>query len=174
MESNISSKKIMINYGALLGIVTVLFSVILYATGMYKDPHWTLSILSFLIFLVPVILGIRAYKSGNNGYLTLPDALKTGIGIALIGGLIGGLWNLTLTQVIEPDYMEQVLQMQQEKIAEQFPDYTEEQIEQSMAIGRKMSSPIITFAIGIIGSLFMGFIVSLISGLIMQKKEELY
>ncbi|WP_103070492.1 DUF4199 domain-containing protein [Aquimarina sediminis] len=168
-----SSKKIIINYGILLGIVSVLLGVIMYVTNAYTDPHWIYSVISFSILIGIISYGIKAYKTANNGYLALMDAIKVGIGIALIGGVIGVIWSLTLTTVIEPDYTQQVLEAQREKML-QNPDMTEELVEQSMAIAEKFSSPFISIAVSIIGSLFLGFIISLIAGLIMQKKQDLY
>ncbi len=169
-----STKKIIINYGVLLGIVSILFSALIYATGMYKDPHWSVGVLGLVIMLAALVYGIKAYKSANNGFLNLSDALKVGIGIALISGILSGIWNLTLTTVIEPDYSTEVMEIQKEKLLKESPDMTEEQVEQVFAITEKLQSPAISFAIGIIGSLFMGFIISLITGLVMQKKQELY
>lgn len=167
------TKKIIINYGILLGIVSVVLGAVLYVTNSYTDPHWIFSVIGFLILIVVIALGLKAYKNTNRGYLTLVDALKIGIGIALIGGVIGSIWTLTLTTVIEPDYTQQVLEAQREKLLEN-PNMTEEIAEQSIAMMEKFSSPYISIAFSIIGSLFFGFIISLISGLIMQKKEELY
>lgn len=174
MESEkASSKKIIINYGILLGIVSVLLGVVMYVTNAYTDPHWTYSVIGFLILIGIISYGIKAYKTSNSGYLTLTDAIKVGIGVALIGGIIGVLWSLTLTTVIEPDFTQQVLEVQREKMLEN-PDMTEEIVEQSMSIAEKFSSPFISTAVSIIGNLFFGFIISLFAGLIMQKKQDLY
>ncbi|MDY8137239.1 DUF4199 domain-containing protein [Aquimarina sp. 2201CG5-10] len=167
------AKKIIINYGIILGIISVLLGVVMYITNEYTDPHWIYSVAGFLILIGVVIYGIKAYKTSNNGFLTLTDALKVGIGIAMIGGIIGAIWSLTLTTVIEPDYTQQVLDAQREKMLED-PNITEEMAEQSISIMEKFSSPFISIAFSIIGSLFFGFIISLIGGLIMQKKQDLY
>ncbi|MEW7277390.1 DUF4199 domain-containing protein [Aquimarina sp. 2201CG1-2-11] len=169
-----SSKKIIINYGILLGIVSTALGIVLYTLGTYTDPHWIFSVLGFLILIGIIGYGIKTFKTQNNGYLILTDALKIGIGIALIGGIIGALWSVVLTTVIEPDYTQQVLETQRIKMIETYPDFSKEQIDQSMSIVEKFSSPFVSVAISIIGNLFFGFIISMIVGLIMQKKEELH
>ncbi|TPN83532.1 DUF4199 domain-containing protein [Aquimarina algicola] len=169
-----SSKKIIINYGALLGLVSIALAVILYVTDSYTDPHWAFAVAGPLLLLIVIIYGIKAYKKTNEGYLNLMDAIKIGIGIALIGGIISSIWSIVLTTVIEPDYTQQVLEVQREKMIENYPDFSEEQINQSMSIAEKFASPYLSFAFSIIGSLFLGFIFSLISGLVLQKKQELY
>ncbi len=169
-----SSKKIITNYGVLLGLVSVVLGVVMYVTGSYTDPHWIFSVIGFLILIGVISYGIKAYKTANNGYLTLSDALKVGIGIALIGGIIGAIWTLLLATVIEPEYTQNVIEAQKEKLVEQYPDFSQEQLDQSLAMMEKFTSPYISFALSLIGSLFFGFIISLIAGLIMQKKQDLY
>lgn len=172
-QEKVSSKKIIINYGVILGVVSVLLSVVMYVTGMYTDPHWSIGILGFLIMIAAIVYGIKAYKKANAGFLSLSDALKIGIGIALISGIIGVIWTFTLTTVIEPTYNAQMLEVQREKLLEN-PDMTEAMVEQTMAFTEKMTAPYIQVAFSIIGSLFFGFIISLFAGLIMKKKQELY
>ena len=146
----------------------------MYFSGAYKTPSTALGLLGTVILICFIFLGIKAFKTKNRGYLILSDALKTGIGIAMIGGILSGIWNLALTTVIDPNFNTEVLAAQREKTIADNPEFTTEQIDQMLAIAEKIQSPPITFALAIIGSLFFGFIFSLIIGLILQKKEELY
>ena len=168
-----SSKKIIINYGVILGIISVLLGVVIYVTNTYTDPHWSFTLIGILILIAVIVIGIKAYKKSNHGFLELTDALKIGIGIALIGGIIVVIWSFVLTTVIEPEYMQNVLDAQREKLLEN-PDMTEAMVEQSMSVMEKMSSPMIGAAFSLIGNLFLGFIFSLFAGLAMRQKQELY
>lgn len=165
------SKGIIINYGVLLGILSVVLGVIMYVTNAYLNPSFYFSIVSFLIMVVVIVLGIRTYKIANQSYLSLTEALKLGLGIALVGGIIGAIWQLLLMTVIEPDYMMQMADMQREVMLERFPNMTDAQIDDAMAMNEKFSSPWIMMAIAIIGSLFFGFLISLVTGLIMKNKN---
>lgn len=167
-----SAKKFIINYGALQGIISVLLGAVIYITDSYKDPHWIFSLIGIGVLITVIILAIKAFKKANGGFLTLGEALKVGIGTAVIGGLIGLIWTLLLTNVLEPNYMEQVMEIQKEKMLNQ--GLGEEQIDANIEMMRKFSNPMISAAFSLIGNLFFGFIISLISGLIMQKKQELY
>jgi hypothetical protein len=51
------------------------------------------------------------------------------------------------------------------------PNMTDEQMDMAISIQEKMMSPGILFAISIISTLFIGFIISLIAGLIMKVNK---
>ncbi|MFC5045993.1 DUF4199 domain-containing protein [Aquimarina hainanensis] len=169
-----NTKKFILNYGAILGVLSVLLGVILYVTDSHKEQSWIQSLIGFLIILGVIIFGIKAFKTANNGFLTLSQALKIGLGISLVGALIGIIWLFLLTMVIEPDFTAQLADMQREKLIEQYPDFTQEQIDQSVEMAQKFSTPYMMAAFSLIGNLFLGFIISLFGGLIMQKKQDLY
>lgn len=171
-NTQVSTKKIIVNYGLLLGIVSVVFGVILYVTDGYMDQNWVHSLIGFIILIGGIVFGIKAYKTANGGFLTLGEGLKVGIGIALIGGLISVIWTLLLMQVIEPDMMEKMAEISREKMQEQYPDFTQEQLDQSAAMAEKFSSPFIISAFSLLFNLFFGFIFSLVASLVMQKKTN--
>lgn len=165
------SKKHILSYGLLLGVLSLVLGVIMYVTNSYLKPSFVYSIIGFLILITCISLGIKAFKKDNNGYLSLSDALKIGMGVALIGGIIGAIWILLLTQVLEPDYMSQMAEVQRQTMAERFPDMTESQMNNAMEMSAKFSSPWITMAISLIGNLFFGFLIALVAGLIMKNKN---
>jgi uncharacterized membrane protein (DUF106 family) len=171
-NQEITPKQIMLNYGLLLGFASVLINVALYSMGKTYDPHWSVGVISIGVTVVIIILGIKKIKELNNGFLSLSEALKTGLGIALISGIITVIYTLIFTNFIEPEYFARMLEVQQQKMLETYPNFTDEQLEASMEMAKKMSGPAISSAIAIIGSLFFGFIISLIGGLIMKKTDE--
>jgi preprotein translocase subunit YajC len=172
-NQQVTAKKFVLNYGILLGIVSVIYGVFMYVTNVYLDPSIIYGIISFLILIVLITLAIKAFKTENNGFLSLSEALKVGIGAAVIGGIIAAVWSFALTTYIEPDYTNQVMEVQREKLIETQPEMTETQIEAAIGMGSKLSSPPIAFAISLIGNLFFGLIISLIVGLIMKNKNPM-
>ncbi len=167
-----SSKKIMLNYGLILGFAGIFINVAVFAMGQTYNPHWAVGVIGIIVTIAIIVLGIKKVKEQNGGFLTLGEALKTGLGIALISGLIGTVYTLIFTNFIEPEYYTRLLEIQQQKILETYPNFTDEQLETSMEMTKKMTGPVITSAVAIIGSLFIGFIISLIGGLIMKKSNE--
>lgn len=166
----VPTKNVIINYGIYLGIASVLISVLVYALGMQYDQDWKMGSIGIIAMAVIIFLGIKKYKEFNNGYLTVGQALKTGVGIALIGGIISVIYSFIFMTFIEPDFMANTMAKAEQQMIEKFPNLTDEQIEMQIEMMQKFSTPAITSAFSLIGSLFFGFVISLISGLI-QKNE---
>ncbi|WP_271766392.1 DUF4199 domain-containing protein [Aquimarina algiphila] len=169
-----STKKIIINYGVILGVLSVLMGVVIYITDGYTEQNWIHTVIGLAIMLGVIVYGIKAYKTTNGGFLQLSEALKIGLGIALIGGIISVIWTILLMNVIEPDIVNQINEAQREQMIERFPDMSEEQMNQSLEMAKKFTSPYIISAFALIWSLFIGFIISLIAGLVMRQKQDLY
>jgi len=167
------SSKVMLNYGLVLGFISILIHVTLYAMGKHLEQDWKITVLSLLITAVVIVLGIKKFKETNNGLLTLGQGLKTGLGIAMISAVIYIIYTMLFMNVIAPDTMEQGLELARQKLMEN-PNMSEEAIDQAIEMQKKFSSPGILIAIMLIFSLFYGFIVSLIAGAVMQKKEDQY
>lgn len=170
-QQSIPTQKISINYGLVLGVVSVVLGVILYVTNAYLSPHWSQTLISSTLFILFLVLGIRAYKTANGGFLSLTQAIKVGISIALIGAVISSVWQLLLSEVIEPGMMEQMMEVQRSTMIEQNPNMTQEQIDMAMDMASAFQSPWIILAITLITNIFFGLIVSLIAGLAMRRKR---
>lgn len=172
METQTASvKKIAMNYGLLLGLASIAFSVILYVTGNHLEQTLWSSVISFLIMLAFIVYGLKAFKKDNGGFMSLGEALKTGVAIALISGILGAIYFYVFVTMIEPDFTAQILEVQRETMIEANPDMPKEQMEMSMGIAEKMTQPWIMVAFAVIGSLFFGFIISLVAGLIMKQPK---
>jgi hypothetical protein len=172
MESQIASvKKIALPNGVLLALTTIVISVIVYVMGMTYEQPWWQSLLNFAAMLWFVIYGIKAFKKDNSGYLSLAEALKIGLAITLVAGIIGSIFTYLFTTIIEPDFVMNMLEASRVKMFEDNPEMTQEQIDMAMSISEKMMSPGILTAIGVIASLFFGFIISLISGLVLKNNR---
>lgn len=166
-----STKNIAVNYGIYLGLGSIIISLIIYAMGKTYEQNWIMGLISIFTIVVFIILGIKKFKEVNNGYLVLGQGLKTGIAIALIGAIIGIIYTLIFANFIEPNYMENMMEISRQKMLEN-PNLTEEQIDNAIEIQKKFSSPWMTATIGLLWSLFIGFITALIASLVMQRKPE--
>ncbi|WP_425658708.1 DUF4199 domain-containing protein [Tenacibaculum ascidiaceicola] len=170
MENQAKSKNIILNYGLYLGIIGVFIHLAFYATGTLIKFGWLSGVIGFIAMIVLIILGIKKFKTDNNDFLTFGQALKVGVGIALISAIITTIYTLVFTNIIEPDFQAQMMEVQKQTWIDS--GMTDEQIEASEAMSKKFSSPVITVPLSIVVSAFFGFIISAIGGAIMKKTEE--
>jgi hypothetical protein len=170
MENQLSSKSFMVNNGIILGVASILFALVLYATGNHLSPHWSASIINAIIFIGIIIYGIKQFKEANDHFLSWGQGVKIGVGVAIVGSLIVVIYNYLFMNFIEPDFMNQMMEVQNQTYLDQ--GLTEEQIEAANKMTSSFSTPGIMAAVGIISYAIGGFIVSAIGAAIMKKSEE--
>jgi hypothetical protein len=170
-NQNLSIKQIMITYGTLLGGISVAFQLMLYFLDMHYKNDSTAGIVSLIIMIGVLIYAFIQFKKQNEGYLSLSEALKIGLGISLVSALIGVVYTLILTNVLDPDSMQKSLEFTMDKVRAENPEIPQEALDTTRSIQEKMSSPLILAAVQIIFALFFGFIISLIGGLIVKKSR---
>ena len=168
-EQKQTTGKVALTYGVLLGVLGIIQAVILYVTNTLLDQNWMTAVIGFTIMIGMIVYGQRVFKNGNGGFMNFKEALKVGVGIAIIGALIGALYNFIFLTFIEPDFVELIVDKQREAMIEQSPNMTDAQIEQGMAMASQFARPWVQSSFQIVGGIFFGFIISLISGLILKK-----
>ncbi len=164
-----SVRKIGLNYGLLLSLATITLSIVVYVMGLSAEQPWWKSLLNFVFMGAIIYMGLKAFRTENGGFLSLGDALKTGLAISLIAGIIGAIFTYIFVNFIEPDFIANLLVVTREKMITQNPNMTQDQVDTAMGYTEKFMSPFIMTAIALIASLFFGFIISLIEGLILKK-----
>ncbi|MEY8848821.1 DUF4199 domain-containing protein [Psychroserpens sp. XS_ASV72] len=163
-------KPIAYSYGLYLALISIVVLVIMYVANI--DKSWPLSIASALLSIAVFVYGIKAYKKSNNGFLTLGQAIKVGLAIAVVGGVISAIYSYFHYEFIYPEFIEMQKEVAYNQMIEQNPNMTEEQINQAMDIsGIFMNSAFFSLS-SILGSLIFGLIVSLIAGLVMKKEPH--
>jgi hypothetical protein len=96
--------KFSLNYGLILGLISVVYGVMLYSLDAHTTQDTSTQVISIVLMIAITLWGIYNFKKANNGYLTIGEALKLGAGIALVGGIIGVIYLLVLSNVLDPDF----------------------------------------------------------------------
>ncbi|TBN01864.1 DUF4199 domain-containing protein [Hyunsoonleella flava] len=162
MYSNINffsiMKQTVLKYGSYGALVGFLIFVIHLALGKDLD-FGTLEILGYLSIFVSlsfIYFGIKHYRDKvNNGTVYLGKAILIGVLISVLVGIGIGVADYIYTQYINPDFFEDYTQM---LIKEGRGD---EIIEMTSTMGALFMVALVTV---------IGFVISLISGLILQRK----
>jgi len=167
--TKLSTKKIAINNGLLLGLIGIVMGVIKYVMNWHLEQHPIEMVLGIVFTVAILILAFNQFKKMSGGFMSLGQALKLGMGVVLVSTIIAVIFNYLLMNVIEPTMLEQMQDLQWEKALEQNPDMTQEQIDLGKEMAAKFSSPPIIAAMQLVFGLFFGFITTLITGLIMKR-----
>lgn len=166
MENKSVRKQIIVNYGLITGVVSILITLISYATGNIVKPNILIATISFVLPIVLIVLGIKKYKSLNNGHLTWGQAVKVGIGISLIWGILTLIFQYILETYIDPSIVQQRLEYSIKALQDWGAN--EEMIKKTIE-GQKNQNPLLAKSIGVLGFIFIGFITSAIAGAVMKK-----
>ncbi|AEM69143.1 hypothetical protein Murru_0086 [Allomuricauda ruestringensis DSM 13258] len=164
--------KFALNYGLLLGVISVVFGVMLYTQKMHYETNTTVIVISIVIMAAIVFMAVNAFKKANGGYLTISEALKVAVGLALIGTIITLAYQFVLTNFIEPDFMDKAMEIAKPKAMEQNPSMTEEQWEQGMEMQKRFAW--IQYPVILIMNCVIGLVLGLITGLILKKSKADY
>ncbi|WP_121665726.1 DUF4199 domain-containing protein [Mesonia aquimarina] len=170
MENTPSIKNIAFTYGIGIGLLGILQLVLMYVLNLQQDNYLFGAIL-FIISIIIYVFGIKDFKAKNNGYLSLTQALKLGLAIAAIGGVIGALYSFIHYNYIYPEFIDIQIENAEKAMRENQPSMTEEQINQALTMSRKFTNPFVLSTFALIGTLFFGFLISLVAGLIMKKND---
>ena len=172
-QPQVSRKSIMLNYGLLMGFASIIVALVNYVVSenLY-EPHWLLMVGSLAVTIIIIILGIKKVKESNSGFLSVSDAIKTGLGISLISAIVYIIYLLIFYNMIEPEYFDNMVQFQEQMIIEKYPNFTDEQLEGAIKSSAMFANTGANITMTLIFSLFIGLIISLIGGLIMRKSDE--
>ena len=164
-----SLKPIAYTYGLYSALLSITGLITMYVLNI--DKSWALSLISSVISILIFVYGIKAFKNANANILTLGQAIKVGLAIAVIGGVITALYSYVHYEYIYPEFIEMQKETAYNQMMESNPNMTEDQVEQAMGISSIFMNSTFFSLSAILGSLIFGLIVSLIAGLIMRSEH---
>ena len=163
-----------LTFGLILGGIGIVLALMLFSLEMHYKRGWEINLINFIITTSVIVLAISQFKKANQGFLSLGEAMKVGLGTAVVAGVVAILWNMVFTNFIEPDFMDKIFEISRDEMIEQNPTLTDEQIEQGEGMIRLFTGTGMIAVMLLVGSLFFGSIISLVAGLIMKKQKPEY
>ena len=143
----------------------------LYFLDMHYQNETTTSLIGYAFLIGVILWGIMQFKKTNNGYLKLSEALKTGVGTALISGIVIAIYVVIMSQYLDPDFLDKTIEYQKQKMLQENPEISVENVNKIFDMPKEFSGPFITSGFIIIFNLFFGFIISLVGGMILKKSQ---
>ena len=144
-----SSKSTIINFGLILGAISVIFQLMLYFFDMHYKNDSTAGIVSLTIMVGVILYSFIQFKKSNEGFISLSEALKIGLGVSLVSALVGIFYTQILLNILDPDTMKKSLELSLENMRIQNPEIPQDALYTVRSKQEKMSSPIIFSAIQI-------------------------
>ncbi len=142
-------------FGAITGFV-IFMSHLAFAKNLSFSTLQVLGYISIFLSLSFIYFGIKHYRDNvNNGVISLGRALGVGLLISILVGLGIGVADYIYTKFINPNFFDDYSKMLIEKGRE------DEVIEMTSTMGALFMLALVTI---------IGAIISLISGLILQRK----
>ena len=168
-------KSAIIKYGTYSCLLlTVLFGIsFFFEDKMDFSTSEIFGYATIILSLTFVFFGIKSYRdTANNGIVSFGKALKIGLLITLLTSVTFGLINVIYTEVINPEFSSEYYNYSIGKYRENLPK-EEFQIKLKELESQKdlFSNPLVNFGIMGLTVFIIGFIISLISGLILQRKS---
>ncbi len=169
-------KNTVVRYG-IYGAITIciLFTLALtLGKGLSYSLQEVIGYTSMVVSLIFVYFGIKHYRdTENNGVVSFGKALIIGLLISLFAAIAFGLLDVIYIKYINPDFSAEYYGHIIEEMRTTLPE-EEFKIKLSELETQKelFSSPLINFLLMSATVLIIGFIISLISGLILQRKPS--
>jgi hypothetical protein len=155
-------------WGAIIGLVSIVYSVILYMLDQTLNK--VLGYFGFIILIAGLAYGMKSYRDNVlDGVLPFGKAFGFGILVVLVSGVIGGIYGYLLYTVIDPDLIGKVMDMQSEQMLER--GLPEAQVEQAIEVTKRFITPGFMMISALVVNLLMGGILSLIVAAIFKKEE---
>ncbi len=170
MENQTTTTRTALKWGVVIGIVNILFSTGMMVSGQIANQ--TLGYVVYLIWGVGIYLAMSDFKKENQGFMSYGQGLGLGTLKCGIVGLISGAFSFLYMKFIDTTISDQIMKKAVEDMEKKgLPD---EQIDQAMEYSKMFMSPGMMFVFAVIGTIFIGFILSLIISAILKKDKPVF
>ena len=156
-------------WGIIIGLVSIVYSVILYMLDQVFNQY--LGYISIVILIAGLALAVKGYRDNIlEGEISFGKAFGFGVLVSVVAGVLGAIYNYLLYTVIDPDLQQKALEFAAERLLEQ--GVPESQIEPTMEISKRLMSPVISSIGAVFGTTLFGTIISLVVAAIFKKESE--
>lgn len=168
MNDQPSTARTALKWGAILGLVLMAITLIMYLTDQSTNPLFSGLTLGAVVALL--VLAMRDYRTINGGYMTYSEGLGIGALLSAVAGLLSSAFSTFYNVVIDPTVQQRAMDQAREKMEAQ-GNMSDESIDQAMEWSQKLQSPGFTFIAGVFGTVIVGFLLSLIVAAFIRRNK---
>ena len=166
----IDIKKYMLEYGTWAGVTLISFAIMLFFLGAHYENSTSTQIINALIQFSGITIACLAFKKANSNTITWGETRKIGTGISLIIAILSIVYTLLLTNFLEPDFMNKVLELSYYDTMEKNPEFLAN-MSLNEFIDVSMPWTYLTYPFILFFSVLFGFVYSVILGLFIKSKN---
>ncbi|GGG41476.1 hypothetical protein GCM10011414_08750 [Croceivirga lutea] len=167
-------KKTVLKYGLYGAVcISILFMLSWYVLdNLSFATQEVLGYASMVIALLFVFFGIKEYRDKeNNGKISFRTALTIGLLISVITAVCFGILDVIYTEVLNPNFMETYYKDSVEQLRQALPpEEFESKLTELESQKELFTNPLFSFGLMAMTVFLIGFIISLISALVLQRK----
>ncbi|MES2732177.1 MAG: DUF4199 domain-containing protein [Bacteroidota bacterium] len=162
-----STAGIALKWGAITGLVAIIYNTILQVTGLALNQ--AVSSLAFVILIGGIVYGMKEFKTQTGGYMSYGEGLGLGSLLSAVYGLLASAFGAIYIKYIDDSTMKKQMEIQRQAMEQRGMD--DAQIDQAIQMAEKFTGAGSIFVMGLLGSLLIGFIISLVVAAIMKKER---
>ncbi|MDI9858925.1 DUF4199 domain-containing protein [Flectobacillus roseus] len=170
MENQTTTTKVALKWGIIIGICSVVFSTLIMVLGMVANQ--AIGFVAYIIIGIGVFMAMSAYKKENNGFMSYGQGLGIGALMAAVSGLLSSAYSFVYMKFIDPSVMDQIFKKAEADMEKK--GLSPEQIDQAMEMSKVFMSPGAMFVWGVVGSILLGFVFSLIIAAFVKKDKPIF
>jgi len=153
--------------GLVLGLLVTVWTFLMGVTGWYRDP--VLLNLFWVVIVIQIGVLIWGLKITSNEGKSYWSQVGAGTMMSLVGGVIIFLGSILLTSVVFPNHFAELRALGEEMMRAEGKAATE--IKAILDSQAPMQTTFMQALFGFIGTMVTGFVVSLIAGASLKKKD---
>lgn len=175
--TSVSPRPIGIRYGGIAALLLIVIGLGFHLSGLsdYKNQNnptnWIATILNWGVMIGAIAMAMKKHRDDLGGYMTYGRGFTVGFWASLIMAIITAVWTYVFFTLVAPDLMGIITDAARENMLKQ--GQSEEQVDQAMQYTTMFMNPAIFTAFAVIGTLFTGIIISLITAAIVQRKPPM-
>lgn len=153
--------------GVILALALIIYSMLLQVTGMATNQ--AMGFIPNVFYILGIIWAHKTYKESGDGFMSYGQGLGLGMIVAGVAGLISSLFTYIYLKFIDDSMLGEILNQSRIALEEQGMD--DEQIEQTLAMTQKFTTPEMLMVWGLFGALLMGLIFALVISAFTKKNN---
>jgi drug/metabolite transporter (DMT)-like permease len=158
-------------YGLIIALVIIILAVIIWMFNLetIRVVRW----ITWGAYFGVLFACLKNWRDQHNGgYIRYGQALSAGILFMFFASVIYAFYNVIYLTWLDPTAVEKMLDIMEEEYYRR--GFTEEQVSAAMGFASKLRSPGMQFFSVIIGTTFLGVILSLIVSIFVRKEGDPY